>query len=351
MGDYLSVVSHALPPALFQPEAVARIRALASRLPACAAAGFECRLGPDDPRADFHVFLPATGAALPLIEDAAWQRVRRLARLCAASDSALGQAAFNFVLEFDLEAVFDALPAPSFFVGFRHGSEVTPELLLGAAEGADPRWMAALRPQLEKCLERLTPGAFVSHFGAMLSRSEPVIRLNVGGMSPDEIAAYLRGLEWEGHLEGVRSAAGHLRSRVDSLSLCLDVCAAGPARRIGFECFLSGDPGPHHDWTPVLDYLVGEGLCSSAKAQALGEWPGIDRPTASDSWPAALAAVDRFLGREAVSCFFRRVSHVKAIFSSGRLCEAKAYLLFGHEWVCRTRGRPAALSLASGSAT
>ena len=135
----------------------------------------------------------------------------------------------------------------------------------------------------------------------------------------------------------------------EELDVALDLSPNGLARHIGLECYLARGPSEEPRWTLLLDHLVGEGLCSPEKAQALLRWPGIDRQATSPVWPSSLEVADRFLGGLVVSYFFRRIHHVKVTFDSGRPREAKAYLIFGHQWLDhRTTPRLSARSDVAG---
>lgn len=345
MGDHIQVVSHALRPPLFSAEAMAHLRALADRLPSCSVGGFECRLGEKSPRVDFHVFLP-TGS-LRLIDTfrdhPGWQPLRDLAGLCADRASPVGRGVLNFVLEFDVEAPRDEIPAPSVFAALARPPAPGAELATSVVrEQLRPTPLARLRQQVDRCLDALVPGAFVNHAGAMTVREPRVVRLNVGGVGPDRVPQCLAAMGWDGDLEHIRSAVARLEPWTDSLDLALDVSETGLMPRLGFECFLHRQPADEPRWQGLLDQLVRLGLCAPDKAQALVRWPGVDRQgTSPGPWPLALVVADRILAERVVSFFVRRINHLKVIVDGGRMREAKAYLLFGHQWMDRRAcGRP-----------
>jgi hypothetical protein len=248
----------------------------------------------------------------------------------------LSRQILTFVLEFDLETPAATFPSPCFFVALDGRCVIEPESLLGIVQDqlkSTP--LASLQPELEKCLGQLLPGAYISHVGAMMSRHDPVVRLNVAGTRPENLSTYLRAIGWNGDFQSLESTLAEISPWTDSLNLALDVSAAGAMDRIGFECFLNCQPADEPRWTCLLDYLVKKDLCAPEKAEALAQWHGIDRRETSAAWPPALAVADHFLKSRALSFFMRRLNHVKVIFASGALREAKAYLLFEHQWIDR----------------
>ncbi len=337
MAEHIAVVSHALPVELFSVEALWRLRALAERLPSCSVAGFECRLARAASSVDFHVFMPATYARLPepYRNHLSWAPLFRFAEKCIDLESPFGNRLLVFILEFDLNSHTDLVPAPSFFVGLDPRGETNLELvLLVIKELLQPTLLTPLLPELERCFARLPAGAFINQAGAMISRAEPLVRLNIGGLPPSQLPACLEAIRWNGDVERLSSVITEISPSTDFLNLALDLSASGPRSRLGLECFLIRQPADEPRWAVFMEHLVTKGLCAQEKADALPRWPGIDRKeTTTATWPAALAVADRFLADLAVSFFVRRINHIKVIFDSGRLCEAKVYLLFGHQWL------------------
>ena len=332
MADQLGAVGPLMKPPLFAPEALEDVRRLAGVLPLCSAGGFECRLSPRDARVDFHIFLPPghVDAFDGHSSGNGWEVLRRCAAANRSPDSPLYGRVLNFVLEFDLDASNGRLSAPCFFAALDRRMDGAREAVLSLG---DP----ALRGALVRCFHSLPSEAVINHVGLMTSRAEAAMRLNLGRVIPEHLQEYLAAIGWQGDIDAAGAVARELSPVTDSLDLALDVTAQGPAQRLGMECFLSAQPDDEPRWRSLLETLLKKGLCSEEKAGALLRWPGVERRTNSTSWPANISLADRFLGSDALSCFVRRINHVKLIFAAGRLTEAKAYLLFGHQWVDRAQ--------------
>ena len=117
--EYLRPVAAGVSPALISPSAFSDISSVASVLPATLAYntfGFECRLGEENPRADFLVLARASWgrdslaglhptSSLPehLMDDPVWQRVQDFGARWADPASPLYGAVDNVWLEFDVD--------------------------------------------------------------------------------------------------------------------------------------------------------------------------------------------------------------------------------------------------------
>ncbi len=330
MGDHLAVVLHALGPALVEGDYVARIQNLADRIPFHSTAAFECRLGAGAAQVDFHVSLPASQLQnVPCLEgDAAWRILRDLARWYADS---------YCVLEYDVSALTPTLPAPGFFLPMNCGSPGSNFLRLRGIfdEELHSTALGPFWPRLECCFTHLPASSVIHSVGFMLSRSRPAAKVNVHGLSPEELADYLSASGWSGDTKALGATVSRITPWADELDVALDLSAIGIGAPIGLECYLRRGPAEEPRWNSLFDYLAANGLCTPEKTRALIEWPGIDWEETSASWPASLAVADRYMNSVALSYFYRRISHIKVTFESGRLQQAKAYLMFGHHWRAR----------------
>jgi hypothetical protein len=328
MEEYFAVVSHALSPVLVREAARERIRHLAARLPPQAMGGLECRLGDDD-RVDFHLFLRAGDSEVPpnVARHPWWSRLLELAARDASRDE-------DVVIEFDLDGRPGEDPRTSLFVPLE-GTCGTDFGWLESADRDPPvRGLEPLEENLKECLVCVVPGVFIAHIGAMLTRPDPCVRLNVGGIHVRALGAYLKAAPWKGDPNAAQAALEALAPSTRGLRLALDVGPAGVATRIGIECFPPVGSLQARPWRPLVDLLVRMGLCLREKADALDRWPGYDRRASSERWPPDLAIMERLLGPDAVSFFVRRLSHVKVAFET-TIGDAKAYLAFSHLWLHR----------------
>jgi hypothetical protein len=191
-------------------------------------------------------------------------------------------------------------------------------------------------PQLESnlrlCADSLPAGGTISHIGAMLSRSIKAVRVNVKGISPEQLPDYLMQIGWSDPINTFSTLISTLSEFADSILLSFDV-GDTVLPRIGLECFLNNQPCDEPRWQLFLDYLVERKLCTLPKQNALLNWPGFSRKSSvPDLWPSNIGFGDRLLGSRAISLFSRWISHIKLVYQPGNTLEAKAYLAFTHGW-------------------
>ncbi len=344
MEDHLAVVLPHLRPALAGPAARARISSLASHLPACPAGGFEISLTDRTDRTDFHVFVSrgvvrAPGGTEP---HPGWEAAARFSEAWAAADSPFAQAVVALILEFDLDPSSATVPPPSLFCAFHPvAGEQADVVRAVTAALVGERPFADLSAALDGCLAALPPLAGINHVGAMWSRtgsgSVPFVRANLGGVEPDAIVPLVARLGWAGHAGALGGIIKGLGSVVDSIEVAWDVGAPSPTR-LGLECFISDtvartSPG----WLEVLEHMSSLATCDAAKVGALLDWPGLSRRSRSGPWPRSLLLGDGFLASTAASVFVRRINHVKVVVDGDHVTEIKAYPIFGHRWIPRSR--------------
>ncbi|MBP7775512.1 MAG: hypothetical protein KA371_00105 [Acidobacteria bacterium] len=338
MKDHLAVVLPALSPTLAGTSARAALSDSASRLPPCPAGGFEISLRPCSDRVDFHLLADRWTSLARLLGSphAGWAGVARVADAWTAEDSPLASSVMALILEFDLDRVAPETLAPCVFCALEPAAGEQPDTvrsvtahLLGEAS------LAGVAPALDACLAALPSGAGVNHVGAMWSRPEPSVRINIGGLAPNRIAPLAARLGWPGDPVALAHIVHGLGAVVDSIELAWDLGSEVPSR-IGLECFLSdtGDPATPR-WPIVLEHMSGLAPCDPAKVRALLDWPGLTLASAGQAWPAALRLTDAFLAGLATSAFVRRINHVKAVVEGDHVAEVKAYPIFGHRWLPR----------------
>lgn len=329
LGEYVRAIRRQIPRALVDADAVTAIAALADQLPAHRLAGFECRLGADEPTVDFQMQLPPWGFAAPpaFDEHSAWTFLSGLYQAWQADGSVLERAIDAIGLEFD-----SADPtAPTVFASIkRAGAEwrvLLPDVIRSMCPGSAPDRDATVA----RCLVNLPDAASIEFVGAMLGRASCPVRLNVNGLAPADLTGFLRAIDWHGEVAAVTSLAADLEELTDSLVVCLDV-ADVVLPVLGIECILREQPAREPRWAALLDELEARGLCTATKRVGVLSWPGHTlRDGAGSDWPANLDWGDRLLGADAVSSFYRYVSHVKVVHHADRLT-AKVYLGFGHQW-------------------
>lgn len=322
-----------LPPLLVDDAAFAFLRRVGRRIPGDCLGILELRLADGSPEIDFAVRFTRSGQARAVAPrlPSAW--ARRFVSSWARRPADLRPVA-------SLWLEFDSPPVP----GGEPGDGLpTPVLCARLGGPADPDWLAgvllpamlggplcgAQRGALTRCLAALPPRARVLYAFSLLGRPGGGVRIELCGLEPAAMAAYLRRAVSPAAAARVASWA-HLVSGADRFHLSFDLDADasgaggdGMSPRIGVECGLRRQPRREPRWAELLDRLVAEGLASRAKREALFAWPGQDSLwTAADRWPAAAVGLGGHCGR----C----LSHLKLVLREGRPPEAKAYLLFQH---------------------
>ena len=335
MQDYLTIVTPHLHSELVSPEALSHIQSLAQILPPSSLAGFECRLEANQSGVDFQVCLPCLDQNLPerFLTAPAWQFLQDFYQNWASPDSSLHQEIENVGLEFDVNEQLPQVPIPCIFLKFDRETVIDAHSLIKMTTRLlKSRVNPLLESNLGRCVDALPTEATISHLGAMLSRSANAVRVNVKGISPEQLSDYLMEIGWSDPTNTFSTLTSTLSEFVDYILLSFDV-GDTILPRIGLECFLNHQPYDEPRWQLFLDYLVARGLCTPAKKNAFLAWPGfLQKSSVPDLWPSNISFGDRFLGSRAFSIFWRAVSHIKLIYQPGIPLAAKGYLAFGHSW-------------------
>ncbi|MBD2729699.1 hypothetical protein H6G96_26125 [Nostoc sp. FACHB-892] len=335
MQDYLKIISPHLHPDLVSPEALSYIQSLAQILPVSSLAGFECRLGANQSRVDFQTHL-ALEQNLPeqFLTHPTWQSLQEFYREWALPKSVLHQVVEGIGLEFDIDGCLDGVPIPCIFLALKPIAAGDSDRLIETGSSLiKHRISIQLQSNLRLCADALPPGAFLSHFGAMLSRSsEEAIRVVVKGLTPEQLIDYLTQIGWTDPTNTFSTLVPTLSEFVDYILLSFDV-GKRVYPRISWEGFLKKLPQDQPHWQQFLDYLVAQELCAPSKRDALLAWNGFSQPSsAPEFWPRNISLGDRLLGSRAISLFSRWINHIKVVYQPGYPLEAKAYLGFAHGW-------------------
>lgn len=335
MADYLKVVAPHLHPKLVSSEALSRLQVLAQTLPPFSLAGFECCLSAEQPRVDFQINVPCLPLNLPdrFLTSPVWQTFLQLFQEWAEPTSLLHQAVGRIGLEFDMDGQPSQVPIPCIFLEINHEAVRKSSALIELAQRLlNHPISSAWKSNLQSCIDSLPDGATITHFGAMLSRSTQAVRVNVEGISPNHFLDYLIQVGWQESTNTLSTLVLTLSELVDNLVLSFDI-GETIYPRIGLECFLAKQSPLNLGWQVFLNYLVKNGLCTSAKQKALLAWPGFSQKADNpEVWPKSLMGGDLFLGAKALSVFWRTINLIKIIYKPDSPLEAKAYLAFGHRW-------------------
>lgn len=342
MEDYLKVVISYLPVELVVPVALTDIQTLARNLPAFSVAGFECRLGTEKFAVDFQVNLPCYAPKLPahLLENNAWQDFYNFCHKWIKPNSLLHRSVDNVWLEFDINGKPLAIPIPCIFLALKEEtarqSYWLQEIISSWPFQLNNELISRkIKSNLWRCAEYLPDAAWITHLGAMLSRSNAGVRVNIRGIAPDKLLNYLQKIGWQedtNQLNQLGKIISSLEQFVDYIVLTFDV-GETISPRIGLECFLTKQPPSEPRWQLFLEYLVANNLCTPEKQKGLLAWPGISqKKDCPELWPKNLNNGDFFLNSQALSLFWRTISLIKIVYQPGMSVEAKGYLAFGHKW-------------------
>ncbi len=332
MADYVSAVQQDVPDALVSAQAIVQILTLAKSLPPCRLAGFECRLAPDQLGVDFQVEVsPASFNSHPNQNNQSWAFFQSFYNEWIDETSVLSKSVNVVGLEFDVRQ--EIIPSPGIFVALSRTAIADTELLLATIARLMGRRTLSVHSPVHLCIKNLPKGAKIKFIGTMRSRVANPLRVNIYGLAIASIVDFLQSLHWQYPTEPLLSIVDRLSKVTDVLVLCLDFTDR-LLPKIGIECILYKQPPDEPRWEQLLSYLNTLEVCSDAKHRALLSWHGdtVRLPTTKE-WPSNLDWGDRLLGRQAISTFFRYISHLKLVYEPGHSLEAKAYLGFLHQWL------------------
>jgi hypothetical protein len=315
-----------LPPLLIDRRAREWLDGVTRLVPGDCAGVLELRLAGDSPAVDFAFRLVGPDQARSVAPRLSSARARSFVSRWARREPGLEPVS---CLWLELDAALGA------GAGREPGSLAPPLLCARLDRAVDAGWLtgsllpalcgealpAARRRILDRCLDALPSSARVLYVFSLLGRPGEAVRIELFGLEPAAMAAYLRRAAVP-RAAGLVEAAAPLVAGADRFHLSFDV-GAEVAPRIGVECGFERQPRREPRWTELLDRLVVRRLADPAKRDAVLAWPGQDSLwSAPGRWPAAALGLG---GHTA-----RGLSHLKLVLRPGRAPEAKAYLLFQH---------------------
>lgn len=339
MKDYLDVVTPYLHSELVSPQALNKIQALAQILPPFSFAAFECRLGANQSRVDFHVNLPQHPLNLParFLTYSVWQEFQKFYQNWTESNSLLHRSVDSLILEFDITGQPSLVPIPCVLLTLNPEAAREDFNLMDITANwsfmqLNDSIVPEIKSNLSLCTNSLPDGARISNLAVMLSRPTQAVRVVVKGIPPHQLTDYLVQIGWSEPKNQISPIISTLSEWVDSMALAFDV-GDTIHPRIGLECRLQKQPLDEPRWQLLLDYLVEKGLCTSAKRNALLAWPGFSQKAEQmQLWPSNLIWGDLFLGTKALSVFSRTIYEVKIVYQPNSPLSAKGYLTFSHDW-------------------
>ncbi|MEQ8167562.1 MAG: hypothetical protein ABRQ38_01585 [Candidatus Eremiobacterota bacterium] len=324
-----------IPGELVSSEIIDTIKTLNQKLPASltTAGGFECRLGKNEPSADWQICINLSDYGREVLADnidkgklddslfytSEWQHIRKFASYWSDPASPLYNRTNNIWLEFDLERLKEKIPVPGLFFNIR--PEITEPskediygcILDGLTCLGGKSLRKKIRDNLRFCLQTLPEGARMVYAALMMSRDTEAVRVVID-IDKGSLKDYLASIKFPDStqelmelLEELSQFAGFCRYNLDISYKVLP--------KIGIEYFLqSKEEKEKPDWERFLAYLVRSSLCTPEKCDALLKWTGYTR---------TIFPFDLFY-----SYIFRKISHVKIVCQKDFPPEAKAYISF-----------------------
>ncbi|HVG08559.1 MAG TPA: hypothetical protein VNM67_12700 [Thermoanaerobaculia bacterium] len=296
-----------------------RLRRLARRLPGNGLAVVEIRLAREAAAIDLSLRVKEPGQALDLAQRVSPPHLQRFLSHWAEPGGPFA-AAHSIWLEFDLdreppEALMPVVCAKLFPDADRDWliGSLLPSLH-GKPLSEDQRQLVRF------CHEAIPAPAYLLYVFSLLSRGGDAVRMEIFGLDPPGIIAYLKrvapgAVPW---IEGTADLFMGLERIHLSLDLGEDILP-----RIGIEGSFPGLPSREPRWWELFGRLVDRGLCCPDERNAALAWPGSESFwTAPTTWPTKAVGPHGFC--------FRKLSHVKVVCRPDRELEAKVYLLFGY---------------------
>lgn len=279
----------------------------------------ELRLGGRNGPIDLAFRLPRPEEGLRIASTLPPSQTRQFLTRWADSGAALSPIHSAWV-EFDLDGKLSEVPPPVVCAKLKPDAPLPwlVDTLFPAMHGKP------LTPAQEKlirlCHESLPSPAYVLYAFSLLSRGADTLRLEIFGLSPSSMLAYLdrvapTAVSW---MKGPAA----LFQGVERVHLSLDI-GDEILPRIGIEGSFSRLPNWEPGWRKLFDRLVDRDLCLPEERDAALAWRGSDTFwTAPKAWPVEAIGPVGFC--------FRKLSHVKVVCRPDRGLEAKLYLMLGY---------------------
>jgi hypothetical protein len=320
-ADVLGLIAP-LASAVFPAPALAIAMERARQLPPVAMGGFEFSLLDDDVVVDLmqsHAMDQRGAARLIGFLDrhhaqaaSPWPWLREIA---AQDREGIG----NIWLEFDAKGGPDA--PPSVFLEFDRAAPVPPQRIHDVLDRMPLANRQAQKAALERIVAALPDHASISHLGAMFSRPDTPLRVNIKRIKSHELAGFVSRIG----LDVCTKEATLLIERAYRATVCLDIIEE-LLPRIGLEFSFSGWPVNEAGWRELCD-IVAPGAVREQNWAMFHGWARTFTPVdAADYWPTCCILDEISDPRDVSSIIECGPSHVKATYAPGQPTTLKAYV-------------------------
>lgn len=301
VGDFFALARRCIPSALLDDRGWRRLLDRMRDIPGSALlsawATYEFRLWESEPSADFELSLWADKSKTLIDYFADRGRAASASPSAAALGAYLAQMSVDAwppyaILEYDVCDLADGeRPDPGLFIScdpHRSNADVPSpgEALDVLVDALGLQHDRSERETVEGVFKAMPPGAFVNLLGAMPSRQQRAVRVQVEGVEVPEVPAFLERIGWPGPVPLVMDTLTDLLTASARFALALDVAPDGPLPRVGLElspfaegmsCFDGWVKGTRRDWRPLFEHLVATGLCLPEKGEAVLACTGLNR--------------------------------------------------------------------------
>lgn len=346
MADYLKLVLHEAPEALFPPNKAAEIIEFGNKIPpgfGQSIFGFECRLAGKEAPVDFATGLYHTNQGPSMVEeiikhhlfisyaqgDSSWRRINDLIQLYIKERSLFNTWLENIIFEFDEETFAQTYPLPCVFLGIRPASLLQPErratkndvypvIIKGLERVAGQTIPLCHREALQDTLDLLPEQAILFQAGAMLSREHSRIRICIRHMTMEETLSFLTSASWPGDMQALQFIAEIIKDLFHHTALSIDI-SDQLLPKIGIESYFYKKRQPIQEpkWKEAVSFLVREGFCAEDKGGQLLAYPARE-----EYFPMYSAAQkDRY-----PLIMLRGLHHLKFVVDGSPSINTKAYL-------------------------
>jgi hypothetical protein len=175
-------------------------------------------------------------------------------------------------LEFDAPHPIAEIPVPSIFISFQNDNR---ERIVSLTDCALSELLGRPLPthvtrHLQHCIATLPERATIAHIAIMLPRKPVAVRM-VLEILPEHIVPYLDNLQWKGPRALAAEVVQDIIPIVKSTALSFDIGSTHETigEKVGIECLMKQDMRTKSDWTPVVEYLEQNALCSTKEAECL----------------------------------------------------------------------------------
>ncbi|OAN82784.1 hypothetical protein A8B78_07950 [Jannaschia sp. EhC01] len=236
-------------------------------------------------------------------------------------------------LEVDADTFTPDRWQPSVFLEFHKDARLCQEDLIDALGALSLVDLPAKVQVLRTIMANLEGDAHVSHLGAMLSRDDTPLRINIKRLTRRSFDALLRALD----LQVSSAPIAEIIDDAYRTAVCLDVTDR-LLPRIGAEFRFSAFPAREQGWKSLTERAAPRPLAPDAW-NAMESWQAELAPhDMAGTWPDTMILADLaggdgdYLALEAIP------SHIKVTVEGDRLASAKGYVGFQPTW--RTFGPP-----------